>query len=466
MSSDWSIVRLGNIIDITSSKRVKRADYVESGIPFFRSKEIIELSKGNDISTELFITDDHFQEIYNKFGAPKEGDILLTSVGTLGIPYQVQKNDNFYFKDGNLTWFRNFKESINSRFLYYWLTSKIAKIKFDEVTIGSTQKALTIVALKSIELSIPSLSTQEYIVSILDSLNGKLVNNRQINQTLEQMAQALFKSWFVDFDPVKAKISAKEVWINLHGAIPATDSPFYADYAQSLCATAMSVISGKTTAQLEAFATQSPEQYQSLKATADLFPDAMQESELGDVPEGWDAIRLENVLDLAYGKALKKTERIAGVFPVYGSGGLTGCHNESLINGPGIIIGRKGTVGSIYWEDNAFFPIDTVFYVKPKEEFTFEFIYYLIQTLGLKDMNTDAAVPGLNRNNVYRLEVPSFPAVLVKKFSVFVGTLRSTIKNNKSNTQSLTQLRDTLLPKLLSGEISPLKIEIIGCTGE
>ena len=104
------------------------ADYVEKGVPFFRSKEIIERYKGNTITTELYITEEHYQAIKDKFGAPEEGHILLTSVGTLGIPYQVQANDKFYFKDGNLTWFKEFGNAIDAEYLFYWLTSPIAKI--------------------------------------------------------------------------------------------------------------------------------------------------------------------------------------------------------------------------------------------------------------------------------------------------------------------------------------------------
>lgn len=202
MGNKWQTYRLGDIADIGSSKRIKMADYVSVGVPFYRSKEIIEKHKGNPISTELFITEEKFNSIRERFGAPSAGDILLTSVGTLGIPYQVTNADHFYFKDGNLTWFQNFKTSVNSRYLYFWLTSKIAKSKIDEVTIGSTQQALTIVALKSITIDLPPISIQNEIVKHIDSVSDKITLNRQINQTLEQMAQALFKSWFVDFDPV------------------------------------------------------------------------------------------------------------------------------------------------------------------------------------------------------------------------------------------------------------------------
>ncbi|CAI1045865.1 EcoKI restriction-modification system protein HsdS [Serratia quinivorans] len=178
------------------------ADYVSAGVPFYRSKEIIEKHKGNIISTELFISEEQFNAIKEKFGVPTAGDILLTSVGTLGVPYQVTNIDHFYFKDGNLTWFKNFKKNLNSDYLYFWFTSTIAKRKIDEVTIGSTQQALTIAALNSITIDLPPISVQNEIVKHIDSISKKILLNRQINKTLELMAQALFKSWFVDFDPV------------------------------------------------------------------------------------------------------------------------------------------------------------------------------------------------------------------------------------------------------------------------
>jgi len=202
MESNWQTYRLGDIAVIGSSKRVKMADYVSAGVPFYRSKEIIEKHKGNIISTELFISEEQFNAIKEKFGVPTAGDILLTSVGTLGVPYQVTNIDHFYFKDGNLTWFKNFKKNLNSDYLYFWLTSTIAKRKIDEVTIGSTQQALTIAALNSITIDLPPISVQNEIVKHIDSISKKILLNRQINKTLELMAQALFKSWFVDFDPV------------------------------------------------------------------------------------------------------------------------------------------------------------------------------------------------------------------------------------------------------------------------
>ncbi len=198
---EWKKYKIGNLCSISSSKRIFAKEYQPSGIPFYRGKEIIEKQKGESVSTELYISKSRYDEIKNKFGVPKEDDMLLTSVGTLGIPYIV-KNETFYFKDGNLTWFSNFK-GINSKFLYYWFLSPMAKNAIDTKAIGSTQKALTIDALSKFEIDIPNIDIQNRIVSVLSSLDSKIELNRRINDNLEQQAQALFKAWFVDFEPFK-----------------------------------------------------------------------------------------------------------------------------------------------------------------------------------------------------------------------------------------------------------------------
>lgn len=105
---NWEKRKLGDCCEITSSKRIFYSEYANCGVPFYRSKEIIECNQGQSISEPLYITKQRYNEIKNKFGVPAAGDMLLTSVGTIGIPYIVKGTDEFYFKDGNLTWFRNF----------------------------------------------------------------------------------------------------------------------------------------------------------------------------------------------------------------------------------------------------------------------------------------------------------------------------------------------------------------------
>jgi len=186
---------LGEVVEITSSKRIFANEYQTLGIPFFRGKEVTEKFNGSEISTELFITEEKYNEIKTNFGVPEENDILLTSVGTLGNPYLVEKDFKFYFKDGNLTWFRRYK-GINPKWLYYWIISSQGKETLSHAQIGSTQQAYTIVSLKKLSISLPSLSEQQSIAAILSSFDDKIELLREQNKTLEQIGQTIFQEWF------------------------------------------------------------------------------------------------------------------------------------------------------------------------------------------------------------------------------------------------------------------------------
>jgi len=206
--SDWVETALGEVCEITSSKRIFANEYQTSGIPFFRGKEVTEKFNGNNISTELFITEEKYNEIKNNFGVPEENDILLTSVGTLGNPYLVEKDLKFYFKDGNLTWFRRYK-NINPKFLFYWIISPQGKESLSHSQIGSTQQAYTIVSLKKSEILLPPLPEQQAIASVLSAFDDKIELLREQNKTLEEMGQVIFQEWFgkygVDDDKVNAE---------------------------------------------------------------------------------------------------------------------------------------------------------------------------------------------------------------------------------------------------------------------
>ncbi|RSK40411.1 restriction endonuclease subunit S [Mangrovimonas spongiae] len=191
----WEETNLGEVCEITSAKRIFAKEYKTFGIPFFRGKEVTEKFNGNEVSTELFITKEKYEEIKEKYGVPVYKDILLTSVGTLGNPYIVEKDFKFYFKDGNLTWFKNFNE-ISSKFLFYWLISPQGKENLSHARIGSTQQAYTMTALKRVEIVKPPLPEQKAIANILTAFDDKIENLQAQNKTLEQTAQTIFKEWF------------------------------------------------------------------------------------------------------------------------------------------------------------------------------------------------------------------------------------------------------------------------------
>lgn len=193
----WNSGKIGDHCEITSSKRIFLSDYVGSGIPFWRSKEVIEQECGIVSSESLYISFDKYNEIKNRFGVPQIDDMLLTSVGTIGVPYIVKNNDPFYFKDGNLTWFRNFSDTLSSHYLYYWIKSNIGHQTLNNLTIGSSQKALTIDALKKVEIPLPDVETQHRIASILSAYDDLIENNRRQIKLLEEAAQRLYREWFV-----------------------------------------------------------------------------------------------------------------------------------------------------------------------------------------------------------------------------------------------------------------------------
>lgn len=320
------------------------------------------------------------------------------------------------------------KTQVIPEYLLYAIQSSYIQnqISWNEGT-GTTVSNIRIPNIKALKIPLPSLNIQRGIVSNLLSIDKKISLNIATNQTLEQMSQTLFKSWFVDFDPVIDNA------LDAGNPIP--------EALQSRAELRQKVRNSADFKPLPA----------DIRA---LFPAEFEETELTYAPKGWVTNRLENILELAYGKALKKTERTNGDYPVYGSGGVDGTHNEYLVKGPGIIVGRKGTVGSLHWENKDFYPIDTVFFVKPKEYFPLVYCYQLLKTLGLENMNTDAAVPGLNRNNAYRLEVVTPTQPIIAKFTNIIQAIQFKIDSNHNETENLTALRDTLLPKLISGELS------------
>lgn len=174
------------------------------------------------------------------------------------------------------------------------------------------------------------------------------------------------------------------------------------------------------------------------------------------VPEGWEVKRLKDIVELAYGKALKESEREPGEYYVYGSGGIVGTHSKALVRNKGIIIGRKGNVGAVYFSDRGFFPIDTVYYVVSALPLTF--LFFLLKSMNF--INNDAAVPGLNRNQAYSNQFFFPGGDLIARFAKVVNPIFEAKHQLQSQIENLTQTRDLLLPRLISGKLSVEDLDI------
>jgi type I restriction enzyme S subunit len=181
----WQLKPLSELGTITSSKRIFANEYVASGVPFFRTKEIKELANGNEISTELYISAARFEVIRQRFGSPKVGDLLLTAIGTIGEIYVVDSIGDFYFKDGNVLWLKDFK-GLNPFYLKYALKSFVEGL--NHLARGSAYSALPINKLNTHRLALPPDREQSRIVDHLDSIGEEV---RQLAALCERRMVAL-----------------------------------------------------------------------------------------------------------------------------------------------------------------------------------------------------------------------------------------------------------------------------------
>ena len=390
---------------------------------------------------------------------PEPGDLVFVTKGAPGNVCMVPDPVNFCIAQ-DMVAIRANRDIVDPLYLFALLRSPSTKSAILNMHVGTMIPHFKKGDFKNLYFDIPKdKEVQKKIGEIYFSFCDKIELNRQINATLESMAQALFKSWFVDFDPVIDNALAAG------NPIP---EPLQAraEKRAALLAAASAADPRSASATDNAHPTQTAPHTQPGTTTpstplqplpADLralFPDSFVFSEeMGWVPEGWEVKQVGELLELAYGKALAAKNRTPGEVPVYGSGGVSGFHNEAIVDAPGIIVGRKGTVGSLYWVEKNFFPIDTVFYVKNKSKMPLYWLYRMLGTLRIENMGADSAVPGVNRNVVCSCEVIVPSDAIADLFGELSGSFNSRRSCLSDQNQYLSDIRDLLLPKLLSGKI-------------
>ena len=189
-------IRLGDICEIKSSKRIYQSEYSEKGVPFYRGKEISELSRGENPQVELYITRERYEELKEKFGAPKKGDLLITSVGTIGNTW-VSDGREFYYKDGNITQIID-NENINTKYISYLFKADILKRQYLGESTGTAQVALTIAKLNNLLVPISSIDIQNKIVEILDKAQELIDKRKEQIESLDELVKSKFIEMFGD----------------------------------------------------------------------------------------------------------------------------------------------------------------------------------------------------------------------------------------------------------------------------
>ena len=190
-------VKLSDLYDIGSSKRVFQSEWRDSGVPFYRAREIAKLSSDGTVDNELFIDEELYSEYIEKYGKPEAGDVMVTGVGTLGVCYVVKPDDRFYFKDGNILWFKQkAKDKILPEYLVKAFDSKEVKDFIDKNSSGTTVGTFTIQTAKKMEISLPSLGEQREIIDKVTKIETIIKQRKQELQLLDDLIKARFVEMF------------------------------------------------------------------------------------------------------------------------------------------------------------------------------------------------------------------------------------------------------------------------------
>lgn len=463
MSSNWKLKRLGDLISISGGMTYK-SQHVGTG-------QHLMLGMGCVSYSEQFLSSGvkryNGNVTLNHKVAP--GDLIIATrqqsdnMPILGAPSLIPSflKDKSVFVATNLYKVTN-NSDVSNEFIYWLMRGKEYQDHIKGQAKGTTVRMITKDAIEDYHFRCPPRNVRNKVVEILSVLHKKAQINLKISALLEQMAQSLFKSWFVDFEPVKAKIAVLEAGGSQEDATLA----------------AMTVISGKEVDALVVFSREHPEQYAELKVTAELFPSAMQDGELGEIPVGWISSEIGKEIDIA-GGATPSTKT-----PEFWDNGdinwttpkdLSALKDKILLHTE-----RKITKTGLGKISSGLLPVNTVLMssrapvgylamakipvainqgfiaMKCNKDLSPEFVlqWCIANMPEIVSRASGTTFAEISKKNFNPIPLVKPPVNLVKPYTKQVSAIYSLIENNAKENNSLTQLRDTLLPKLLSGEIA------------
>jgi type I restriction enzyme, S subunit len=398
MSFEWSLQKVSALGDFDRGKskhRPRDAAHLYGGpYPFIQTGDITN-ARGRITS---------HRQTYSEAGFAQS---RLWPAGTLAITIAANIAETALltfpacFPD-SVVGFTADPKKADVRFVEYLFQAMRKQVKSH--AYGSAQENINLEVLRKLEFPIPPLGIQVEIADFLSLIDDRITLLRETNATLEAIAQALFKSWFVDFDPVRAKLEGR-----------------------------------------------APEGMD--EATAALFPDGFEESELGLVPRGWRVGTLQDLLVLQRGFDLPAQDRVPGDYPIIAASGPSGTHKVAMAKGPGVVTGRSGVLGRVFLELGDYWPLNTALWVKEFRGATPCYAYEVLRLLDFSSFNAGSAVPTLNRNHVHTLPYLIPSRTCVEAYEALAIQLHQRVRLNEKQAQTLATLRDTLLPRLISGQL-------------
>ena len=445
--SDWKEYKLGELATFYNGRAYKNGEFKTSGTPIVRIQNLT--GEGKTVYSDLQLDENKYIE---------NGDLIYAWSATFG-PYIWRGEKSIYHYH---IWKIVCNEKIIDKFYFYYKLKLISDSLKDNGN-GSIFVHITKSFMENFKIKIPSLEKQKYISNILSNLDKKIRFNTQINQTLEQIAQALFKSWFVDFDPVRAKAQALSDGLSIEQAELA----------------AMQAISGKTAEELTALLQTQPERYAELAETAKAFPCEMVEVDGVEVPKGWEQTTLSEICEMQNGYAFKSSDwmeqgipviKIGSVKPmiveVEGNGFVSEDYSklkpDFLLTSGDILVGLTGYVGEVGRIPTGKIAMlnQRVAKFLPKEidknHCFYNYIYCLARQSQFKEF-AEINAKGSAQANISTKELLKFPIIKANDelhilFENRVKELLESILWNSQNAEILAKTRDLLLPRLLNGE--------------
>lgn len=373
----WSEVQLGDVIDLYDSKRIplsgKDRSLRQGKYPYFGASGVIDYIDDYIFDGEYLLVAEDGENLNSR-----KLPIAFWGKGKFWV------NNHAHILKGK-------KGIANTDFIKHWLL----QANISGYITGAAQPKLNQANLCRIKLGLPTIEIQNAIAEKLSNYDNLIENNNRRIAILEDMAQALYREWFVNF-----RYPNHQDNLDVDGNPKLIDSP------------------------------------------------------LGQIPEGWEVKRLDDYVTLQRGFDLPKAKRNnEGDVPIYAASGLTGYHDEVKAKGPGVVTGRSGTLGVVKLVLEDHWPLNTSLWVKKFENCTAHYAYYLLDSIGLERFNSGASVPTLNRNDVHGNPVIAPPIELINKFEEIVAVKHKQINILKRKNTNLKHQRDMLLPKLISGQI-------------
>ena len=354
-------------------------------------------------STEKTITEAGLKHSSTKI-LPK-GSLILSARGTVGALAQLSKPMAFNQSCYGIV----ATEHTTNDFLYCLLKTVVSDLQAKGH--GSVFNTITRETFETIFVSLPQKDEQKRIAGVLGAFDDKIELLQKQNTTLENMAKALFKSWFVDFDVVHAKQQ------------------------------------GQPKAAVM-------QQYHLTEELYNLFPSSFEPSALGPIPTGWQVKKIGDITKITSGKRPKSTVDVKDtnfIYPVYGGNGIKWWTNSPLYTTPIIITGRVGTLGQVYRIYSPVWISDNALIFEP-ERTDFEFLFYFLNRVDFSSLNRGSTQPLITQGDIKNIDL-LYSSDIILQFHNITVTYEQKIQNNNKQIQTLTEMRDALLPRLISGKI-------------